>query len=151
MKYNSGKKAECPLDSRLRALFTDAHDISERMVQEARFYADEIQRTLTHLEEFHRQKQGTHQVTVTRMEENDAPFKSLFSANPANLDKLVTQRRLVMETLEDDVRSQSTRMRKVRKRLLKTAERRSNEQREQQRLITDASIFIKHYKALIGA
>lgn len=31
-----------------------------------------------------------------------APFKSLFSANPANLDKLVTQRRLVMETLEDD-------------------------------------------------
>lgn len=79
------------------------------------------------------------------------PFKNLFSANPPYLDKLVAQRRLVMETLEDAVRNQSTRMRTVRRRLLKTAKQRSNEQREQQRLITDASVYIKHYKALIGA
>lgn len=35
---------------------------------------------------------------ILRMQE---PFRNLFSANPPYLDKLVAQRRLVMETLED--------------------------------------------------
>ncbi|KAI6127740.1 hypothetical protein EDD17DRAFT_1098190 [Pisolithus thermaeus] len=147
----TGRKAEYPSDSRLRAVFTDARVISERIAQEARTYADDVQSTLTHLEELHHQKQSTHEATVTRMAESDEPFKNLFSANPPHLDRLVAQRRLIMETLEDAVRNQSTRMRKVRKRLFKTAQQRSNEQREQQRLITDASVFIKHYKALISA
>ncbi|KAI6005819.1 hypothetical protein EDD15DRAFT_675515 [Pisolithus albus] len=147
----TGRRVEFPSDSRLRAVFTDARDISERIAQEARLYADDVQSTLARLEELHRQKQSMHEATVTRVGESDEPFRNLFSANPPYLDKLVAQRRLVMETLEDTVRNQSTRMRKVRNRLLKTAKQRLNEQREQQRLITDASVYIKHYKALIGA
>ncbi|KAL4067762.1 hypothetical protein J3A83DRAFT_3739253 [Scleroderma citrinum] len=139
---------ERPFGSKLCSAFADARVVSDRIVQDVQLYADEIQNVLSRMEELYLRKQDTRQAMIAQMKTSH--FDNLILANTSLLDQLVDLRTQVMETVEDAAQSQSARMQKVRRRLVKNAQRWSDEKREQQRLMTDATAFIKHYKSLIA-
>ncbi|KIM55048.1 hypothetical protein SCLCIDRAFT_30659 [Scleroderma citrinum Foug A] len=145
------QRAERPFESKLSSAFADTRGISHRTVQDVQQYADEIQNALSRLEEHHLRKQDTHQAMMAQMKASHEQFNNLVLASTSALNQLIAQRTQVLEAVEGTAQSQSARMKKIRKNLVKNAQRWSDEKREQQRLMTDTTAYIKHYKSLIAA
>ncbi|KAF9246388.1 hypothetical protein BU15DRAFT_58451 [Melanogaster broomeanus] len=82
---------------------------------------------------------------------NKDKFEDHMSTYSSLLEDLVPWRMQVVQAGQEMTQAQSTRLRKSRKQMLNAAKRDLDEAREKQRLVADASDFIKHYKALILA
>lgn len=148
-RIGQAKGSKRQFESGLNAIFTDARNISVQMVQDAQSYADEIQRVLSHLDKVHSRQISACQVMTAQPKTIGERIDSQLSVNSSSLDELTVKRVQLNDTMENNARGHSAHMRKARMRFMRSMQRRLDERREQQQLISDATAFIKHYKSLV--
>ncbi|GJE87095.1 hypothetical protein PsYK624_031780 [Phanerochaete sordida] len=130
------------------ALFAEARRNAENAVKEGVAYIEQYRAKIADL----RAREVSHDACLKDMSlfsDREAAIKAVLAAFPPLLDDLSHRRAEAINGTSEMLEAHSAERHQSRRRLIKQAKARIDEEQENQRVATDASALIKHYKALL--
>lgn len=147
-KSGRGSARSAAFHAKKDALFAEARKNAENAVAEGVAYIEQYRTKIAELRA-REAAQDTCLKDASLFSPREDAVKAVLAAFPPLLDDLSHRRAEAINGTSEMLESHSIERHQSRRRLIKRAKARIDEEQENQRVATDASALIKHYKALL--